>query len=225
MKLLLAEDTRDLNRNITFLLKMEQYEVDSAFDGSEALEYLKKDCYDCIILDVMMPKVDGITVLKELRERRILTPVLLLTAKTDVDDRVYGLDAGADDYLSKPFASKELLARVRALARRRTLKTMNSIQAGDIILDTGKASLASQSCVCLSNKEFEIMLLLLTNPDIELSTEYLLEHVWTNEHNARDDTVWLYVSYLKRKLQMIGSSAEIIGERGGSFRLLKSDEI
>ncbi len=106
MKILLAEDTRDLNRNIRFLLGNEGYEVDSAFDGSEALEYLKKDSYDCIILDIMMPKVDGLSVLKELRERHVLTPVLLLTAKAEIEDRVTGLDSGADDYLTKPFAPK-----------------------------------------------------------------------------------------------------------------------
>ena len=131
MKILVAEDTRDLNRNITILLNHEGYETDSAFDGAEALEYLKTDGYDCVILDIMMPKVDGLTVLKELRRRRILTPVLLLTAKAEIEDRVSGLNCGADDYLPKPFASKELLARIRALIRRQPTFAAEELRLGD----------------------------------------------------------------------------------------------
>lgn len=220
MRILLAEDTKDLNRNITLLLQHENYDVDSAFDGAEALDYLKTDSYDCVILDIMMPRVDGLTVLKELRARHILTPVLLLTAKAEIDDRVTGLDAGADDYLSKPFAFKELLARVRALIRRQPLFTTSELRMGDIILNTGSFSLSSVSTARLSHKEFEVMMLLMSNADIALSTEYLLEHVWRNEPDAQEDTVWLYISYLKRKLLMIDSAITILGEKGGSFRLL-----
>ena len=222
MKILLVEDTRDLNRNITFLLKHEHYDVDSAYDGEEALERLKKDSYDCVVLDIMMPKVDGLAVLKELRKRRIMTPVLLLTAKAEIEDRVSGLDAGADDYLPKPFSSSELLARIRALIRRHPLYAQENLQVGDVFLDTGKVSLSSVSSVRLSNKEYETMRLLMSNTDIRLSTEYFLEHVWKNEPSAQEDTVWLYVSYLNRKLQLIGSDAVIAGEKGGSFRLVGS---
>ena len=178
MKLLLAEDTQDLNRAVTALLRHQEYEVDSAFDGEEALEYIKRDCYDGIILDIMMPKKDGLEVLKELRSRHILTPVLLLTAKAEVDDRVAGLDAGADDYLPKPFAMKELLARIRAMTRRSS-----------------------------------------TYSEGDLTTEYLLSHVWKHEPEAQEDTVWLYISYLKGKLRSIGSPVTISGIRGGSFGL------
>lgn len=224
MKLLLAEDTQDLNKNITFLLQHENYEVDSVFDGAEALERLKTDSYDCIILDIMMPKVDGLEVLAELRKRHILTPVLLLTAKSEIEDRVTGLDAGADDYLSKPFASKELLARIRALTRRLSLSNMKELKIGDnILLDPETFSLSSVNSVMLSNKEFETMLFLVSNPDIELTTDYLLSHVWKNEPDAQDDTVWLYISYLKRKLAMINSTAVITGEKGGAFRIIAGE--
>lgn len=223
MKILLAEDTHDLNRNITFLLNHEGYEVDSAFDGEEALDYLKKDSYDCIILDIMMPKADGLTVLKELRSRHILTPVLLLTAKAEVEDRVTGLDSGADDYLPKPFASKELLARTRVLIRRQPAFSAGELRAGDILLDTGNFSLSSVSSIRLSLKEYEVMRLLMSNTDIELSTGYLLEHVWKNETDAQEDTVWLYISYLKRKLLLINSNITISGQKGGSFRLMEDE--
>ena len=219
MKILVAEDTRDLNRNITILLNHEGYETDSAFDGAEALEYLKTDGYDCVILDIMMPKVDGLTVLKELRRRRILTPVLLLTAKAEIEDRVSGLNCGADDYLPKPFASKELLARIRALIRRQPSFAAEELRLGDILLNSGNFSLSSASTVRLSLKEFGVMRLLMSNTDISLSTDYLLEHIWRNESDAREDTVWLYISYLKRKLLMINSTMTISGHRGGSFRL------
>lgn len=224
MKILLAEDTRDLNRNIRFLLGNEGYEVDSAFDGSEALEYLKKDSYDCIILDIMMPKVDGLSVLKELRERHILTPVLLLTAKAEIEDRVTGLDSGADDYLPKPFASKELLARVRALIRRQPIVTSENLTFADVLLDSSRASISTVSSVRLSNKEFELATVLMRNTDIELSTKYLLEHIWKNEPEAQEDTVWLYISFLNNKLQMIGSSTKIAGEKGGSFRMIGDEK-
>ena len=221
MKILLAEDTKDLNRNITLLLKTQDYEVDSVFDGEEACEHIKTDSYDCIILDIMMPKKDGISVLKEIRERHIITPVLLLTAKAEVDDRVSGLDAGADDYLPKPFAAKELLARVRVLMRRQSVGTEEEISFGNVLLTPSTQSLTSRSSVRLSNKEFELISVLLLNQDIELSNEQLLERVWKGEDGANEDTLWLYISYLKRKLDMIDADITISGEKGGSFRVCK----
>ena len=134
MKILLAEDTKDLNRVLSAVLEHEGYSVDSAFDGVEALEYISRDSYDCLIFDIMMPRKDGIEALKEVREKKILTPVLMLTAKAEVDDRVAGLDAGADDYLTKPFAMKELLARVRALTRRKNEYEKNDLSFKDVSL-------------------------------------------------------------------------------------------
>ncbi len=221
MKILLAEDTAELNRSVSFILQYEKYEVDSALDGKEALEYIKTDSYDCIILDIMMPKVDGLTVLREIRNRHILTPVILLTAMSDIEDRVSGLDAGADDYLSKPFSTKELLARIRALIRRTPVNELENLKVEDITLDISKYSLSAKSSVRLSHKEFETMFLIMSNPDVELSTKYLLEHVWRDETNAHEDTVWLYISYLKRKLSLINSVMSIDGEKGGSFKLYK----
>ncbi len=221
MKLLLAEDTRDLNRSVTVLFQMQGYDVDSAFDGEQALEFLKNDSYDCVVLDIMMPKVDGYGVLAEMRRRHIVTPVLLLTAKAEIDDRVTGLDAGADDYLPKPFASKELLARIRALTRRRQMDAFEELRVGNTVLDAGKYTLSSANSVRLSNKEFDLMALLMSNTDVALSTPYLLEHVWRHDENAQEDTVWLYISYLKRKLEAIRSACTITGSRGGSFQLVE----
>ncbi len=219
MKLLLAEDTRDLNRAICAILAHEGYEVDAAFDGEQALDFLKESSYDGIILDIMMPKVDGLSVLREIRSRHILTPVLLLTAKTEIDDRVEGLDAGADDYLPKPFAMKELLARIRSMTRRRTAYSESTMQFGDIRLEAESFALSCANSVRLSIKEFELMQMLMNHADHAVSTNYLLESVWKNEPEAQEDTVWLYISYLRGKLRAVGSDVTVAGERGGEFRL------
>ncbi len=225
MKLLLAEDTRDLNRNVTVLFQMQGYEVDSAFDGEQALGFLKNDSYDCVVLDIMMPKIDGYGVLAEMRRRHITSPVLLLTAKAEIDDRVTGLDAGADDYLPKPFASKELLARVRALIRRRQTDAFDELRVGDVVLSAEKYTLSSANSVSLSHKEFDLMALLMANRDLALPTGQLLDRVWSRDPDAQADTVWLYISFLKRKLRAIGSSYTIMGEKGGSFQLAEGETV
>ncbi len=222
MKLLLAEDTKDLNHALTVVLTHENYDVDSVFDGQEALDHIAKDSYDAMILDIMMPKKDGIEVLKEVRKNNIVTPVLLLTAKAEVDDRVTGLDAGADDYLPKPFAMKELLARIRAMVRRRTSYNEQTLNYGDISLNAEVLELDCKNSVRLSIKEFELLQQLILHAEHPLSTEYLLSHVWAAEPDAQEDTVWLYISYLKRKLQAVLSDIQISGEKGGSFVLAKS---
>ncbi len=219
MKLLIAEDTRDLNRALTAVFTHEQYQVDSAFDGLEAMKFIEENEYDAIVLDIMMPGKDGLTVLRETRAMNIDTPVLLLTARAEVDDRVTGLDAGADDYLTKPFAMKELLARVRSMTRRRASQTVKELRFEDVILNTESYELSSGNSVRLSNKEFELMQLLMMKQGRELDTGYLLEHVWEGEPDVPEDTVWLYISYLKGKLQSIDSRTVIVGNRGGSFHL------
>lgn len=219
MKILLAEDTRDMNHVLTAALTHEGYDVDSAFDGEEALDFVRTNGYDAMVLDIMMPKKDGLQVLKELREENIVTPVLLLTAKAEVDDRVNGLDAGADDYLTKPFAMKELLARVRAMTRRKTEYAAKKLQYGDFSLDDEKFELSCENSVRLSVKEFELLQALILNQNHEVSTQYLLEHVWDGAEEAGPDTVWLYISYLRGKLRSVASNVEIEGERGSSFRL------
>ncbi|MEE3457557.1 MAG: response regulator transcription factor [Lachnospiraceae bacterium] len=222
MKLLLAEDTRDLNRAVTAILKHEGFEVDSAYDGEEALSFLTAGSYDGIILDIMMPKVSGIEVLTTLRKMNDSTPVLLLTAKAEVDDRVSGLDAGADDYLTKPFAMKELLARIRSMLRRRTRYSAEELHFEGLSLRSESLELAAENSVRLSMKEFELMRLLISNPDKELSTEFILSRLWTGEPDAGADTVYLYISYLRGKLKAVDANVRIEGNRGGSFRLTKA---
>lgn len=219
MKLLLAEDTRDLNRALSAVLTHEKYEVDSVFDGAEALEHLQKNSYDGVILDIMMPKMSGLEVLSAIRKINITTPVLLLTAKAEIDDRVAGLDAGADDYLTKPFAMKELLARVRSMTRRRTEYSKKDLQFEDIMLNAESFELSAQNTVRLSIKEFELMQTLILNAGRPLGTQYLLDHVWAKEPEADDATVWLYISYLRGKLQAVDSRAMIEGSRSGDFVL------
>ena len=222
MKILLAEDTRDMNHVLTAALTHEGYDVDSAFDGEEALDFVRTNGYDAMVLDIMMPKKDGLQVLKELREENIVTPVLLLTAKAEVDDRIEGLDAGADYYLTKPFAMKELLARVRAMTRRKTEYAAKKLQYGDFSLDDEKFELSCENSVRLSVKEFELLQALILNQNHEVSTQYLLEHVWDGAEEAGPDTVWLYISYLRGKLRSVASNVEIEGERGSSFRLMEA---
>ena len=219
MKILLAEDTADLNKVICAVLAHEGYDVDPAFGGEEAMEHINTEGYDCMILDIMMPKKDGIQVLREVRAKNILTPVIMLTAKAEIDDRVAGLDAGADDYLSKPFAMKELLARVRALTRRKTEYTQNDLTYHDVMLKAQTFELASENSVRLSVKEFELMQLLMLHKERALSVDYIMEQIWNREPDVQPDTVWLYISFLKRKLRAIASETVIEGSEESGYML------
>ena len=224
MKLLLAEDTKDLSRAVCAVLAHEGYEVDAAYDGDAALDMIENGDYDAILLDIMMPGQDGLSVLKTIREENILTPVLLLTAKAEIDDRVKGLDLGADDYLTKPFAMKELLARIRSLTRRRRQYEDADLRFGDLSLLAGTFELSCENTVRLSIKEFELLQILIKNSELELDTDYLLRHVWKNETDAGSDTVWLYISYLNGKLEAVSSRIRIDGVRGGQFRLKDGEQ-
>lgn len=219
MKILLAEDTKDLNRALCAILKHEGYDVDAAFDGEEVMDFIERDSYDCLVLDIMMPKKDGIQALTEIRAKNIITPVLMLTAKSEIYDCVAGLDAGADDYLTKPFAMKELLARVRALTRRKTEYGTNDLKYNDVLLYAQTFELASENSVRLSVKEFELMQQLMLNKDRSVSVDYILNNVWSREPDAQPDTVVLYVSYLKRKLRAIASDTVIEGDENSGYRL------
>ncbi|ETP71758.1 response regulator (CheY receiver domain and winged-helix DNA-binding domain-containing protein) [Lachnospiraceae bacterium JC7] len=219
MRLLLAEDTYDLNRVLSMALKHEGYEVDSCLDGEEALRHSTENSYDGIVMDIMMPKMDGIQVLKNMRQKNIMTPVLLLTAKSDIDDRVEGLDAGADDYLTKPFAMKELLARVRAITRRKKDYTSEQISFGDLTLDGETFELRSVNSIRLSVKEFELLQMLMLNTEHSVNGEFLLTHVWENDKDATDQTVLLYIEYLKSKLDAV-SSEVFIEESEEGYRLV-----
>ena len=219
MKLLLAEDTADLNRALCALLAHEGYDVTSSFDGEEAMSHIQEDSYDVIVLDIMMPKKNGLEVLREMRRLHISTPVLMLTAKAEIDDRVTGLDAGADDYLTKPFAMKELLARIRSLVRRRENYSTGLITYGSLRLNSDSFELSCVNTVRLSIREFELMQELMLGSGRELDTQWLLQRFWANEPDADARTVWFYISYLRRKLEAISSKAIITGEEGGCFRL------
>ena len=219
MKVLFAEDTKDLNRAVTKVLEMEKYEVESVFDGQEAIEKIDGNAYDLIITDIMMPKKDGMEVLAHIRGRHITTPVILLTAKADIDDRVAGLDAGADDYLPKPFAIKELLARIRSVCRRYEITEKKEFSFEDVTLDAETLALAAKNSVRLSIKEFELMQTLMTEEGKGLNEEAIIGRVWKNDEKANKDTVWLYVSYLKGKLASVGSKVTIEGGRGGEYAL------
>ena len=221
MKILLAEDTAELNLATSQVLKMQGYEVDSVYDGEEAVKHAANGSYDCMIFDIMMPVKDGITALKEIRGAGDVTPVILLTAKAEVDDRVEGLDAGADDYLTKPFAMKELLARVRSLDRRKASYTPNDLSLGSVRLSMSTQELSAKNSIRLSNKETKLMEYLMLNAEKELATDILYSHVWAEGEIEGDaeDAVWLYISYLRQKLMSINADIGIEGAKGGSFIL------
>ncbi|MBP3728495.1 response regulator transcription factor [Pseudobutyrivibrio sp.] len=223
MKILLAEDTKDLNKVVTQMLEMQGFDVDSAFDGEEALKLALSNGYDGIVLDIMMPKMSGLDVLKEIRSRNIVTPVLMLTAKAEVDDRVEGLDAGADDYLTKPFAMKELMARVKALTRRGSQYAAKELSFGDLTLKSESLELIASNTVRLSIKEFSLMQALLLNQEHEVDNNYLIEHVWNDENDVSEETVWLYVNFLQGKLSYVDSNVEIKGDKGGPFKVVVNE--
>lgn len=221
MKILVAEDEPQLLRVLTVAMEHAGYDVDPVDNGLKAVEHAKENSYDVIMLDIMMPVMDGITALKKIRESGDKTYILMLTAKAEVDDRVTGLDSGADDYLTKPFSLKELLARLRSKERREDDFTPNKLELGDVTLNVSKQELVSHNSIRLSGTETQLMNYFLLNQNKELSTEELLNHVWKNDIDANADVVWIYVSYLRQKLQSIQSSVRIEGDKGGSYKLVK----
>ena len=218
MKLLLAEDERDLSDAIVRVLKLYKYDVDTAYDGEEALDKIYENDYNGLILDVMMPKKDGFTVVKELREEGNNIPVLILTARSEVDDKVLGLDYGADDYLTKPFAIKELLARIRALLRRKGDVT-EAYTIENTSLDHDTFELKAVSSVRLTSKEYQMMEYLIRNKNVLLSTEKLMDSIWSYDSEAEINVVWAYISALRKKLSQIGSDYTIKAMRGVGYQL------
>ncbi len=208
MRLLIAEDTLDLNRALQAILEKSGYEVTCTYDGQEALDHVMAETFDGIILDIMMPRMDGIEALRKMRDRGVKTPVLLLTAKAEVDDRVAGLDAGANDYLPKPFAMRELLARVRAMCRQ--IATDDApLSVGGTTLRMGTSELSAENSVCLSSREAELLQLLMRNVGRPLSRAFILGHVWGDDSTATDEGLVLYLSYLRDKLAAVGSALVI----------------
>lgn len=221
MKILVAEDEPQLLRVLTAAMEHAGYDVDPVDNGLKAVEHAKANSYDAIILDIMMPVMDGITALKKIRESGDKTYILMLTAKAEIDDRVTGLDSGADDYITKPFSLKELLARLRSKERREDDYTPNEITVGDVTLNVSKQELISHNSISLSGTETQLMDYFLLNEEKELSTAELLNHIWKNDSDANSEVVWMYVSYLRQKLQSIQSSVHIEGDKDGSYQLVK----
>lgn len=220
MRILVADDEPEMTMVLEDLLRREHYSVDVVHDGQDALDYGLAENYDCLVLDVMMPKLDGIQVLQALRARNIDTPVLLLTAKGQIEDRVAGLDSGADDYLPKPFDNRELTARVRALTRRGGEYTPSVLTAGNVTLDCSTFELKCGSAgIRLGNKEFQMLELLMRRKGRLISTEQFMEHIWGYDSDAEINVVWAYISYLRRKLEAVGANVRIAARRGQGYLL------
>ena len=222
MKILLAEDEQQLSRVLETAMTHEGYQVDTAFDGQEAVDLAKENAYDLMILDIMMPVKTGIEALKEIRQSGNTTYVIMLTAMSEVDDKVTGLDAGADDYLTKPFSLKELLARLRSMSRRVATFTPNLLQIGQTSLNVGEHELISSNSIRLAGKESRMMEFLMLNAQKSLSTQEIFHHVWSKDEDEDLDEgfVWIYISYLRQKLKAIHADLAILGEEGGSFTLV-----
>ncbi len=210
MRLLLAEDERSLSRALVMILSKNGFEVDAVYDGKAALEAIESGNYDGAVLDIMMPKMNGLEVLKKVREKENLIPILMLTAKAEIDDKVEGLDLGANDYLTKPFAAKELLARIRAMIRTQTTQTDSILQAGNISLNRATFELASATgSFRLANKEFQMMEMFLCNQGHGITQKRLLEKIWGDEEEAQINVVWMYISYLRKKLEALHANLQI----------------
>lgn len=220
MRLLYAEDEPALSEAVTDYLTYHKYIVDTVYDGEDAYIYAMSGEYDGIILDIMMPKRDGLDVLSELRRNGCTTPVLLLTAKTQVEDRIRGLDSGADDYLPKPFDMGELIARIRAMLRRREEYHPDLIHFGDLMLNMQSGELCvGEASFLLPKQEFRLMEQLMLNHSMYLSTEDLLAKAWGYNTDTDINIVWLYVSYLRKRLAAMGSKVEIVSKRNIGYKL------
>lgn len=220
MRLLLAEDEKALAKALKAILERSNYSVDAVYDGEAALEYMAAGNYDGIILDIMMPKKDGLTVLKEIRKKGSKIPVLLLTAKGEVDDKVEGLDAGANDYLTKPFHAKELLARLRAMTRVQMELEDSQLKAGNATLDRATFELTTpKGSVRLANKEYQMMEFLMSNPGHLISSERFFEKIWGYDSEAELNVVWVYLSNLRKKLSSLDADIQIRATRNAGYSL------
>lgn len=219
MRILLAEDEKPLARVMIKIFEKNNYSADAVYNGEDALEYLKTGNYDAAVLDVMMPKMDGIAVLRKLREIGCQIPVLLLTAKSEVDDRALGLDSGADYYLTKPFQTKELLAVIRAITRTKD-QVQTKLCVGNITLDRATFELSSAyGSFRLANKEFQMIETFMTNPHHIISAERLMEKIWGYDSDAQINVVWAYISYLRKKLTALNANVQIKVSRNIGYSL------
>ncbi|MEE0920129.1 MAG: response regulator transcription factor [Lachnospiraceae bacterium] len=227
MRLLLAEDEKSLSKAITTILKKNNYSVDAAYDGIEALEYIQVNEYDGVILDVMMPRLDGISVLKKIRDSGNSVPIIMLTAKSEIDDKVLGLDSGANDYLTKPFAAKELLARIRVMTRGTSVTPQqdSTLTLGNIKLDCASFELSSPfDSFVLANKEFQMLEYMMRNPRQVISAEQFMDRIWGIDSNAESNVVWTYISYLRKKLAALNANVEIKVRRNVGYSLEENKE-
>lgn len=219
MRILLAEDERSLARAIVKIFEKNNYSADAVHNGEDALMYLEGGNYDVVVLDVMMPKMDGITALKKLRASGNQIPVLMLTAKAEIDDKVLGLDSGANYYLTKPFNTKELLATIRAITRTQG-EIDTKLSVGNITLDRSTFELASpHGSFRLANKEYQMMEIFMSNPHHIISAERFMERIWGFDNEAEINVVWVYVSYLRKKLAALHANISIRSSRNAGYSL------
>ncbi len=224
MRILLAEDERALSKAIIKIFELNKFSADAVYDGADALDYIQSGNYDVAVLDIMMPKMDGLTVLKKVRECGNRIPVIMLTAKSEIEDRVLGLDLGANDYLPKPFDSRELVARIRAVTRGNT-ETDSKLHLGNISLDRTTFELSSPGgSFRLTNKEFQLLEYFMANPKRVLSTEQIMAKVWGYDSESEINVVWVYISYLRKKLTAIGANIQIKASRNAGYYLEVCDD-
>ena len=220
MNVLIVDDEKDLVNALSAILEQHNYTVDSAYNGEDGLEYALSGIYDVILLDVMMPKTDGFQTLKKIRAKKIDAPVLMLTAKSEVSDKIDALNGGADDYITKPFDTQELLARIKALLRRGAKYTENNLTVGNVSLDRDTFELVSAGKrIALGKKEFQIMEILMVNAEKRVEKERLIEKIWGYDSEAEYNTIEVYISFLRKKLSAIGANAEIKSLRGIGYIL------
>ena len=224
MRILIVEDEKALSRVLVKIFEKNYYSVDAVYNGQEALDYIATGNYDIVLMDVMMPVMDGITALKKIRADGNQIPVLLLTAKSEADDKVMGLDSGANYYITKPFDTKELLAAVRAITRKEE-QADNRLHFGNITLDTSTYELASDTdSVKLTNKEFQMMEMFMSNPKILVSADTLMERIWGYDSDSEINVVWAYISYLRKKLKNLNAHFTIKSSRNSGYSLELTDD-
>lgn len=220
MKILLVDDEKQLTDALSVILKKNNYSVDCAYNGEDGLDLAMSGIYDLVVLDIMMPKIDGITVLKTLRQNKINTPILMLSAKSEISDKIDGLNFGADDYITKPFITDELLARIRALLRRKEKFTGDVLSFGDISLDRDTFELVrDKKKIALGKKEFQILEMLILNEGKSIDKEKFIEKIWGYDTDAEYNTIEVYVSFLRKKLTAVGAKTEIKSIRGIGYTL------
>ena len=220
MRSLIAEDETSTARALKLLLEQAKFSVDIAYNGNDAWDYISNTTYEVIILDIMMPGKNGLEVLSLIRRNKIPTPVMMLTAKGEIEDKVLGLESGADDYLPKPFSTAELIARVKALARRSDNYSSDIRSIGNLVLDSNRYEIrVGEKSVGLTNKEYQLIELFMLHPGFVFSTEHLMEKIWGNDTESEIDVVWTHIGFIRKKLRNLNANVEIKTIRGAGYAL------